>query len=200
MTSTSSGDADPANGYEEYASAFIAARDPAIGADVVWDWARNLPKGAAILDLGCGTGVPISEALIEDGFEVSGVDASPTLVSEFARRFPEVSLACEPVETSAFFGRRFDGVVAIGLIFLLPPDAQRSLIFKVASALEPSGRFLFTSPWQTCEWEDLITGRQSGSLGEDAYAKLLSEAGLVLVESFTSEAGNHYFHALKPSR
>lgn len=189
---------DPANGYEERASAFIAARDPAIGVDVVRDWARKLPKGGAILDLGCGTGVPISQALIEEGFTVYGVDASPTLAGECARRFPRMSLACEPVETSAFFDRHFEGVVAIGLMFLLRADAQKSLIFKVASALAPGGRFLFTSPWQACEWQDLITGRRSRSLGEDAYARLLSEAGLVLVESFTSEAGNHYFHALKP--
>ena len=200
MTSRTSREADPANGYEEYAKAFIAARDPAIGADVVRDWARNLPEGAAILDLGCGTGVPVSRALIEDGFKVYGVDASPTLASEFARHFPQARVACEPVETSSFFNRRFDGVVATGLMFLLPADAQRSLVFKVASALDPGGRFLFTSPSQTCEWEDVITGRQSRSLGQDAYARLLSEAGLALVENFTSEAGNHHFHAMKPIR
>ena len=187
--------ADASNGYEDFASEFIAARDPSIGVDVVRDWARTLPDGAAILDLGCGTGVPISQALIEDGFRVYGVDASPTLVAEFDRRFPQMSIACEPVETSAFFDRCFDGIVAIGLMFLLPADVQRFLIFKAASRLNGGGHFLFTSPYQVCEWQDLITGRQSRSLGQDAYATLLSEAGLTLVADYTAQEGNHYFHA-----
>jgi SAM-dependent methyltransferase len=192
-------DADASNGYQNFAHAFMEARDPFIGVDAVRDWARVLPAGAAILDLGCGSGVPISRALIEDGYSLFGVDASPTLAGEFSRRFPRASVACEPVETSSFFNRRFDGAVAIGLIFLLPADVQRRLVLKVASALNPGGRFLFSAPYQVCEWEDLITGRQSRSLGRDAYSAILAEAGLTLVEAYTSAAGNHYFHALRPA-
>lgn len=198
MTSTTSPQTDASNGYEEFAREFIAARDPCIGVDVVRDWARHLPSGATILDLGCGTGVPISQSLIEDGCRVYGVDASPTLATEYRRRFPQMKLAYEPVETSAFFNRGFDGVVAIGLMFLLPDYVQRLLIFKVASALYPGGHFLFTSPYQICEWQDLITGRGSRSLGEDAYTRLLSEAGLVLIGNYAAPGGTYYFHALKP--
>jgi SAM-dependent methyltransferase len=190
---------DMSNGYEEFAREFIAARDPSIGVDIVRDWGRNLPGGAAILDLGCGIGVPISRSLIEDGFRVYGVDASPTLASEFKRAFPQMSVAAEPVETSSFFNRTFDGVVAIGLMFLLPPDVQRSLILKVASALDSGGHFLFTSPYQDCEWQDLITGRLSRSLGKGAYTEILSEAGLALVGNYTGEGAGYYFHARKRS-
>ena len=38
--------------------------------------------------------------------------------------------------------------LAIGLVFLLSPAAQRELFCKVALALEPRGRFLFTAPVQ----------------------------------------------------
>lgn len=198
MPETIKGDADASHGYEEFANDFIAARSPSIGVDVVRNWARILPKGASILDLGCGTGVPISQSLLEDGFMVYGVDASPTLAAEFGRRFPQMRIECEPVETSAFFNRSFDGVVAIGLMFLLPAEVQRSLIFKVASTLHPGGHFLFTSPYQLCEWEDLITGRGSRSLGEEEYAALLSEAGLLLVGKHRDQGRNHYFSAQRP--
>lgn len=199
MGSTPFSEHDASHGWEQVADAFIAARDrSAIGVDVVRAWARDLPRGATILDLGCGTGVPIAQALIEDGFNVYGVDASPTLLAEFQRRLPQMRAACEPVETSAFFGRRFDGVVAVGLVFLLPADVQRSLIFRVASALDPGGRFLFTAPAQACAWADLMTGRESRSLGADAYVGLLAEAGLALAGNATDEGGNYYFHAVKP--
>jgi 2-polyprenyl-3-methyl-5-hydroxy-6-metoxy-1,4-benzoquinol methylase len=187
------------NGWEAVASEFVSARDESsIGVEVVRAWARNLSRGSAILDLGCGTGVPLSQALLQDGFEIYGVDASPTLVAEFERRFPQVSIVCEPVETSTFFGRNFDGVLVIGLMFLLPADVQRSLIVRVASALNHGGHFLFTSPSQVCEWVDVMTGRESRSLGVSAYSTLLSEAGLDLVGNYTDEGESYYFHAVKP--
>ena len=199
VTSTPPPEADPSNGWEDVAGELVAAREQSsIGVEVVRAWARHLPGGAAILDLGCGAGVPISQSLLEAGFTIYGIDASPTLVAEFHRRFPQMSVACEPVETSAFFDRTFDGVVAIGLMFLLPADVQRSLIFRVAAALNADGHFLFTSPAQRCEWTDVMTGRESRSLGRDAYITLLTEAGLALVGNYTDEGESYYFHALRP--
>lgn len=199
VSSTPPPENDTSHGWEHIAEAFIAARDrSAIGVDVVRAWANHLPPSAAVLDMGCGTGVPVAQALVEDGFSVHGVDASPTLLAEFRRRFPQLRAACEPAETSAFFGRRFGGVVAVGLMFLLPADVQRSLILKAASALDPGGRLLFTAPAQACTWADLMTGRESRSLGADAYTELLAEAGLVLAGNATDEGGNYYFHAVKP--
>ncbi|TQV78826.1 class I SAM-dependent methyltransferase [Exilibacterium tricleocarpae] len=186
------------NGWEEIAGDFIAAREQSsIGVDVARAWAQTLPNGAAILDLGCGTGVPIALALSKDGFRIYGVDASPTIIAEFKRRLPQMSAACEPVETSPFFGRSFDGIVSIGLVFLLSADAQRRLIFRAAAALDPGGHFLFTSPSPVCEWTDLMTGRKSRSLGEETYIRLLSEAGLDLVGNAVDEGENYYFHAVK---
>lgn len=190
---------DTSNGWEEVTDEFIAIREQSdIGVDVVRAWAQDLPHGCAVLDLGCGTGVPIARALIAEGCEIYGVDASPAMVAEFRKRFPSASVACEPVENSSFFGRRFDGIVAIGLIFLLPSVMQRQLIFAVASALNAGGHFLFTAPTQVCEWADVMTGRASRSLGESAYVGLLAEVGLVLVRSYVDAGGNHYFHAQRP--
>ncbi len=111
-----------------------------------------LRPGAAILDLGCGHGVPISQALLESGFELYGVDASRSLVEEFRRRFPRAHVAHEAVEDSAFFNRTFNAVVAVGLMFLLSPDVQEALVHRVASVLHAGGRFLFTAPEQACSW------------------------------------------------
>ena len=153
---------DKSNGYEQVASAFIAGRGSdslETGASIVADWSQILPAGGTVLDLGCGTGVPISQALIERGFNLYGVDASPTMVAAFQSRFPAVPVQCAAVEESDFFGRTFDGVVAWGLFFLLEPDVQSQLIAKVSAALPSTARFLFTAPRQTCSWADARTGR-----------------------------------------
>src|SRR5262245_24404339 len=127
---------DASNGWEAAAGKFMAAREQSrIGVAVVRTWARHLPSGASILDVGCGSGVPISQALMDDGFVVYGVDASPTLVAAFHGRFPQATVACEPAERSRFFDRRFDGVIAVGLLFLLPADVQHALILRMGAAL-----------------------------------------------------------------
>jgi len=109
---------DKSNGYEQFAEAFIRARNPRIGATTVQEWSKTLPLASSILDLGCGHSVPISQVLINDGFAVYGVDASAKLIASFHERFPKAPTECSAVEDSEFFRRTFDSIVAWGLIFL----------------------------------------------------------------------------------
>jgi SAM-dependent methyltransferase len=193
--------ADPSNGYESVATEFLAGRGlappTAIGVRHVSEWARALPRGAAVIDLGCGPGIPITRALVDAGLEVYAVDASPSFVAAFRRNFPQVRVACESVEESAFFGRTFGGVVAWGLMFLLPADAQRRLVQRMADLLVPGGRLLFTSPAEPCVWKDAMTRLESRSLGAAEYRRLLSAAGLKETREYEDVGENHYFDAVK---
>lgn len=187
---------DPSRGWNAIAREFMAARRE-VGVEIVRDWAGRLPAGGTVVDLGCGDGWPVSAALIAAGLQVFGVDASPVLVEAFRGRLPGVPVACEPVETSPLFERSFDGAVAIGLIFLLPEADQRGLIARVARALSPGGRFLFSAPQQACIWTDALTGQPSRSLGEGEYRLLLESAGLTVIATALDAGGNHYFDAVK---
>ena len=189
---------DGANGYELGAQEFIVRRtESRIGVATVRSWAQGLPRGAAVLDLGCGHGVPISQVLMEEGCAVWGIDASPTLVSLFRTRFPGVDVECARVEDSQFFRRTFDGVVAWGLMFLLEPGTQPLVLEKISRALEQGGRLLFTAPEQVCEWVDVLTERLSVSLGAVAYRRVLDEVGMDLLEQTHDEGDNHYYLAVK---
>jgi len=197
---------DPSNGYEGVAAEFLAGRgrapSTAVGARAVRDWARTLPPGAAVIDLGCGSGLPITKVLVSEVLKVYGIDASPSLVEAFRHNLPEIPVACESVQGSSFFNRTFDGAVAWGLIFLLRPEEQRRLIQRVASLLVPGGRFLFTSCADTepLVWNDAMTGLESRSLGAAEYRKLLSKADLCVTGEHEDEGRNHYFDALKGPR
>jgi len=182
------------DGWEGVALRFAAIRSDT-GHDVIRRWADSLPSGGEVLDIGCGSGFPIASSLVDKGLTVFGIDASPTLVSMFRQRFSRAQVACETAQNSPFFNRTFDGVVAIGLMFLLSENAQGKLINKVAGALRPGGRFLFSAPRQKCEWKDMLTGQQSVSLGEAEYALLLAGASMQLTGTYMDEGGNHYFEA-----
>jgi SAM-dependent methyltransferase len=194
---------DGSNGYEGIANIYIAGRGTrsrvgdSIGAAVVKAWADAFPPGATVLDLGSGPGEPSTRILQEAGLTTYAVDASPTMVAAFRERFPDVPIERNTVEASEFFNRTFNGVLAWGLLFLLDPAAQTLVIEKVARALEPRGRFLFTAPRQPVEWSDAMTGRQSQSLGEQTYERLLRDAGLTLVADAQDEGENHYYFVEK---
>jgi SAM-dependent methyltransferase len=190
---------DGSSGYEAVATIYIAGRGTrprvgdSIGAAVVKAWADAFPPDATVLDLGSGPGEPSTRILQEAGLTTYAVDASPTMVAAFRERFPGVPIEHNTVEASAFFDRTFDGVLAWGLLFLLDPAAQALVIEKVARALNPGGRFLFTAPKEPLEWLDGMTDHQSQSLGAQTYERLLRDAGLTWVDDAQDEGENHYY-------
>jgi SAM-dependent methyltransferase len=192
---------DRSNGYEGIAAEFLAGRgsprSSGIGARDVRAWAGRLPPGATVLELGCGTGWPITRELVEEGLEVHAVDASPTLVAAFKRNFPGVHVVCEPAESDAPFDRQFDAVLAWGLLFLLSPDDQRTVLARVAEALRPGGRLLFTAPPEPITWNDAMTGLPSQSLGRSEYIRILHAAGLTVEMEYEDVGENHYYDAFK---
>ena len=195
---------DRSNGYEGVAQEFLARRGSGrftgIGVNAVRQWARTLPRGAAVVDLACGPGFPITEFLVAEGLNVSGVDAAPSFVAAFRRNLPNIPVACEAVQDSRFFDRTFDAVLAWGLIFLLSPEDQRRLIQRIAPILVPGGRLLFTSPPEPIVWKDAMTGLESRSLGAAEYHIQLSAVGLAVAGEYEDEGQNHYYDVLKGGR
>jgi SAM-dependent methyltransferase len=195
---------DRSNGYEGVAREFLAVRGSCratgIGVNEVKKWARALPRGAAVIDLGCGPGFPMTEVLVTEGLNVFAVDAAPSFVAAFRRNFPNTPVACEAVQDSPFFERDFDGVLAWGLMFLLSPDDQRNLIQRIGGILVPGGRLLFTSCAEALVWNDVMTGLESRSLGAEEYRRVLSAAGLSITGEYEDEGENHYFAVCKDEK
>jgi len=188
---------DRSNGYEGIAAEFVSTRSTTIGVKRVRDWAKALPRGAAVVDLGCGPGFPITEVLVAEGLRVYGVDAAPSLVQAFQRNLPNIPIACEAVQDSKFFDRTFDGVLAWGLMFLLSPEDQRRLIQRIADILVPGGSLLFTSSAEIGFGNDVMTGLESRSLGAEEYRRRLSAVGVSVASEYEDEGQNHYFDVFK---
>src|ERR1700749_2080269 len=120
---------DLSNGYESISAEWPARRGP-IGVKEIRKWAKTLPPGSSVLDLGCGPGLPLTAVLVEEGLQVFGIDAAPSFVAAFRRNLPGTPVVCESVLESNFFDRRFDAVLSIGLMFLLKTEQQHRLIRK----------------------------------------------------------------------
>jgi SAM-dependent methyltransferase len=192
---------DRPSGYEAVAKHFLARRGRVasigIGVQQVRKWARMLPAGSSVIDLGCGPGFPITAVIVEEGLQVFAVDAAPSFVAAFQRNLPGVPILCEAVQDSTMFDRTFDAVLAWGLVFLLKREDQHHLIRRFAEILAPGGRLLFTAAAKPAVWTDGMTDLESVSLGVEEYRKLLAAVGLTVREEYEDEGENHYFDAVK---
>ena len=87
---------DKPNGYEGIAPLFIKYRGQAlngIGTSSVLYRARTIPVKATVLDLGCGTGIPISKILMGEVIKVYGIDAFSTMIKAFQENCPTTAFA-----------------------------------------------------------------------------------------------------------
>lgn len=190
---------DSAEAYEMHAHQFLKGRDISpTGIRVIDQWTRMLRRGATVIELGCGGGYPVTRVLSAAGLQLWAIDSSPTLVDKFRSRFPSIPIQCEKVQESDFFGRNYEGVVTIGLVFLLSELEQADLISRVSDMLVRGGRFLFMAPIQSGTWKDLNTGVECTSLGKERYEELLKNVGLCVVDTYTDVGENNYYDAEKP--
>jgi cyclopropane fatty-acyl-phospholipid synthase-like methyltransferase len=95
-----------------------------------------------VLDAGCGTGEN-ALYLATKGYEVWGVDLSPTAISkanEKAReRDIDVRFSVHDVLDLPSLGMVFDTVIDSGVFHTFPDDAREAFVASVASVLSPGG-------------------------------------------------------------
>ncbi|KJC60898.1 methyltransferase [Bradyrhizobium sp. LTSPM299] len=128
--------------YEKHAAAWDRNRQNSHWNDKVWHdrFIGRLGKGAEVLDLGCGSGQPVAQHMVERGLRVVGVDSSPTLISFCRDRLPGQEWIATDMRQLAL-GRSFDGILAWDSFFHLDHDDQRRM-FAIFAAHASAGTLL----------------------------------------------------------
>jgi SAM-dependent methyltransferase len=111
--------------------------------------ARELPPSPArVLDLGVGTGRELT-ALLDSGYEPTGVDVSPAMLERCARRVRPVPLVeADFWHALPFADGAFDAAIALHGTLAHPPDddAVARLGRELARLVRPAGVFLAEVP------------------------------------------------------
>ena len=144
---------------------------------------EGMPERPRILDLGCGSGVPLARYLIGKGCAVTGVDSSPSMIDKCRERFPEETWLVADMRELAL-GERFDGILAWDSFFHLRVEDQEQMFPLFGRHAAAGCALLFTS--------GPSRGEALGSLGDDTlyhasldpaeYRTLLTENGFSEVE------------------
>jgi SAM-dependent methyltransferase len=102
-----------------------------------------IPAGTDVLDLGCGAGVPMTQALA-DGRRVTGVDISTRQLALARAHVPSATFIHADMTSVDFRAGSFDAVVAFYALTHVPRDLQAELLQHIRSWLRPGGLLIAT--------------------------------------------------------
>jgi 2-polyprenyl-3-methyl-5-hydroxy-6-metoxy-1,4-benzoquinol methylase len=97
-----------------------------------------LPKGATILDIGCGAGMK-SKYLSDKGFKVTGMDFSEKMIEIAKREVLGVDFFVGDVYELDSYEKKFDAVFAQAVLLHIPREKVMEVLQKFKNRLNPNG-------------------------------------------------------------
>jgi len=152
---------------------------------LVIEFASKIKPYGKILDIGCGTGYPISKYLSDNGFFIIGIDISENML----QNANEKDIKNATFYLCDFFRHKpnetYDGIIAYDSLFHFPKEKQNKIYIKLSNWLNIGGYILFTHGKENNE----INGKMFGetfyysSLETREVHKLLMESGFEIILS-----------------
>ncbi|MCP4968456.1 MAG: class I SAM-dependent methyltransferase [bacterium] len=179
-----------AAGYDRLANKWdrwTATVEPDLRLEFLRQLETEIPVGAAVVELGCGTGHPVGCALSKR-FDYLGVDVSPEMVRIASAHCPQARFQTVNMATLTLPEQSLAAVVAFYSIIHLPRDSHSPLFASIHRWLEPRGWFV-----ASLGTSDLEAGTDKGWLGAgemywsgwdaDKNLMLLQDAGFSVVDA-----------------
>lgn len=147
---------------------------------------ERLHRGAEVLELGCGVGLPTTR-LLAGRFAVTGVDISEAQIARARQNVPSATFIQADMAALDFPPASFDAVAAFYSLIHVPRQEQAGLLKRIASWLRPDGLLVATMGTQATE-----AGYEQDWLGAPMYwssfdsqtnQRLVAEAGLRIVSA-----------------
>lgn len=177
------------NAYNRITGNWAKARNNAIVNKPIIDFADKIHLNGKILDIGCGTGLPIAKYFSDRNFSIIGIDISDKMLQ---------TAKSNNIKNTQFFlkdffdfksSETFDGIIAWDSLFHFPKQQQKEIYGKVYNLLAPGGYFLFTHGKEEDEHIGEMFGEQFyySCLSKDFVLDLMNETGFEIkyaIENF----------------
>lgn len=193
------------DGYNAIAVEYLRTRrDDSNDMRLLADLMDRLPDGAAVLDAGCGAGVPVAQRLSER-FAVTGVDLSEAQIA-LAREFvPDATFLVQDIAGLSLADESFDAVVSLYAIIHVPRELHPAVLLGFHRVLRPGGFLLLSTGAEDNDgdvddnWLAACAPMYWSHYGRDVNLRLIADAGFtILSEELVAEdeafgGGTHLF-------
>ena len=147
-----------------------------------------IPVHSTLLDLGCGSGKPIADYLIQQGHTLIGVDSSDVMIAMAQKNFPKQTWVQADMRTVEL-DQKFNAILAWDSFFHLIPDDQRQIFAQFAQFSVTNTALMFTSGPMAGEAMGDMFGDAlyHASLSQDEYRVLLKQYGFNVVKMVAND-------------
>ncbi|MEM1277429.1 MAG: class I SAM-dependent methyltransferase [Pseudomonadota bacterium] len=170
-------------GYDKIASAYAEARDQMASLPHLERLDAALGRRSAILDIGCGAGLPVDRWLIEAGHRVVGLDISPAMLALARENVPEAEYRLGDMSALAEGSYEVDAIVCIYALFHTERRLHREILAKMRSFLRPSGLLLISTGLRDWTGTEMFFGAPMWWSHYDGptYRGVIRESGFEIV-------------------
>lgn len=185
-------------GYNKVAKTYSAQRDLFKNDKYLAELTKLLKPNSTILDIGCGSGIPVDKYLINKGFKVIGIDISDEQIKLAKQNIPEGTFEVTNMSDLKEGYYQVDAIVSFYAIFHIPREEHQELFKKINSFLPIGGLVLVTmgaGEWEGTE-DDFHGSKMWWShYGADKNKEIVKNAGfeILLDEIDTGENERHLF-------
>jgi cyclopropane fatty-acyl-phospholipid synthase-like methyltransferase len=150
----------------------------------------KLANSGKILDLGCGTGLPFDRYLVDNGFEVTGVDIAKNHVEKARENLPEANIIQGDFFEVEIEKGSLDAVVSFYAIFHIPREEHKKLFEMINDLLKSKGYILVTIA--SAEMEDKTETWDGADMAWSSHKpsktlKIIEESGFEILDSYKEE-------------
>src|SRR3989344_4256049 len=139
------------HGYNKVAEDYSSSRDVFKSNKYLDRLIELLPANATILDIGCGSGVPVDRYLLDRGHGVIGLDISEKQIELAKRNNPQAMYEVRDMQELKPSEYSVDAIVSFYAIFHTPRENHLKLLKTLSFYLKERGLLLITMG--ASEWE-----------------------------------------------
>lgn len=178
-------------GYNKIAQKYSSNRDQFKNNKYLDKLVNLLKPGAKILDIGCGSGIPIDKYLYDQGFKVKGIDLSKEQIKLAKKNLPNCDFEIKDMSKLKKDEYNVDAVVSFYTIFHIPREKHLNLLRKINTFLNKDGLLLITMGASEWEGKDNFHGTQMwwSHYGANKNKEIINKAGFEIIFDEIDKSG-----------
>lgn len=142
-----------------------------------------LPENAKILDVGCGSGIPVTRFFVENGCSVTGVDISEEMLELAKQNVPKAEFFQYDMNDLDFPENSFNCITAVYSLFHVPKEKHQTILEIFFQMLKPNGILFFCVGSKGGDWTDECLGSEMfwSNYPPEKTLSLVKEAGFKIL-------------------
>jgi len=130
--------------YDQMAESYMDSRSLFDNTDQLEELAKLIPPKSTVLDLGCGTGLPVAKFFAERNYNVTGLDLADKMIRLARKNVSKAVFYRENIINADLSAASFDLIVSFYCLFHLTKTQQKEIFHKIMQWLKTGGYAYFT--------------------------------------------------------